>query len=142
MQICSFLLLKGSVSRDVLPLFFHDSNPYGSMITRLKYFRIIFWFRQDIPIFKELHSVHHTVESSSAVCIVPWSQAPRCASHRGVKIKKKSGLGLLVKGQSGEIPLGVNSSIVKEKIWSVQSGFTKPKILTLRCHAQRVVRIF
>ena len=31
-------------------------------------------------------SVHHTAESDSAVCILPRSKAPRCASHRGVKL--------------------------------------------------------
>ena len=29
--------------------------------------------------------MHHTTESSSTVCITPWSQAPRCASYLGVK---------------------------------------------------------
>ena len=79
--------------------FFHDSNPSRPLINRLKYFRIRFRFRRDIRIFKKLHGVHHTAESSSAclhhtaesssaVCIIPRSQAPRCASHRGVKLRR------------------------------------------------------
>ena len=34
-----------------------------------------------------LRGVHHTAESSSAVCFLPQSQAPWCASHRRVKIE-------------------------------------------------------
>ena len=30
----------------------------------------------------KLDSVHHTAKSSFAVCIIPWSQTPWCASHR------------------------------------------------------------
>ena len=66
--------------------FFHDSNPTRSLISRLKYFRIWFQFCRDIQILKKLHSVHPTAESYSAVCIIPRSQAQRCASHRGVKL--------------------------------------------------------
>ena len=40
--------LKGSVSWDFRPPFFHDSTPFGSLINRLRYFRIWFRFRQDI----------------------------------------------------------------------------------------------
>ena len=95
--------LKG-VCHEIFDLhFFHDLNPSRPLINRLKYFRIRFRFRQDIRIFKKirgvkhprLHGVHHTTESSnqnfsksSAVCIPPWSQALRCASHRGVKVTK------------------------------------------------------
>ena len=50
----------------------------------------------------KLRGVHHTAESSSAVCFPPRSQAPRCASHCGVKIKIFGSLWLLLKGQSGE----------------------------------------
>ena len=35
-----------------------------------------------------LHGVHPNAESSSAVCIPPEIQAPRCASHCGVKVTK------------------------------------------------------
>ena len=38
-----------------------------------------------IPQWRRLHSVYHTAESGSAVCIIPRSQAPQCASHRGRK---------------------------------------------------------
>ena len=31
-----------------------------------------------------LRGVHHPAESDSAVCIIPRSQTPRCASHCGV----------------------------------------------------------
>ena len=34
--------------------------------------------------FKKLWGVHHPMESDSAVCIIPQSQALPCASHRGV----------------------------------------------------------
>ena len=57
------------------------------MINRLKYFQIRFLFRRDIRIFKKLCGVHHTVELSSAVCIIQWSQARRYASNRGVKLR-------------------------------------------------------
>ena len=36
----------------------------------------------------KLDSVHHTAKSSFAVCIIPWSQTPWCASHR--RVMKKS----------------------------------------------------
>ena len=49
-----------------------------------QYFRIRFWFRQDIRIVKKLHGVHHTAELDSAVCILPRSQTPWCTSHRRV----------------------------------------------------------
>ena len=55
---CWLLQLGGSVSRDFLPLFFHDLNPPGPLINRLEYFQILFWFRQDIGIFKKLCRVH------------------------------------------------------------------------------------
>ena len=71
---------------------------------------------------KKLWGVHHTAESSFTVCIIPWSQAPRCASHRGVRIKNFDVLWLLLKGQSGEILLGVN--IMKFKILSIKSDFS------------------
>ena len=99
--------IKGSVSRDFWPPFFHDSNPSSPLINRLKYFQMQFWFCWDFRIFKKLRSVHHTAESSSAVCIIAWgvhpsveswkkvskitsvciippSQTPRCVSYRGV----------------------------------------------------------
>ena len=55
--------------------------------------------------------VHHTAESSSAVCIPPRSQT----AHHRARIKIFESLWLLLKGQSGEIILGVNIIITKEK---------------------------
>ena len=95
---CPTLVTRFSTSR-----FFHDSNPSGPLINRPKYFRIQLRFCQDIQIFKiprcaayggvKLCGVHPTAESSSAVCITPWSQVmksspktPRCASHCGVRL--------------------------------------------------------
>ena len=72
------------VTRFSTSSFFHDSNPSGSLINRLKYFLIRFRFRRDIRIFKKLHGVHPTTESDSALCIIPRSRAPWCASHSGV----------------------------------------------------------
>ena len=45
-------------------------------------------------------------------------------------MEKFSGLWLLLKGQSLEILLRVNTSIMKEEILSIKGGFTKPKMLT------------
>ena len=72
----------------------------------------------------KLRPVHHTEKSGSALCITPRSQALHCASlhtasqtaHRGIRIEHFAGLWLLLKGQSGEIHLGVNIYIMKEKI--------------------------
>ena len=41
-------LFKWSVSRDFRTLFFHDSNPSGPLINRVKYFIIRFQFHQDV----------------------------------------------------------------------------------------------
>ena len=74
--------LKRSVSWDFWPWFFSWFEPIysRSLINRLKYFRIWFWFRQDIDFLK-----------SVAVYIPPRSQVIKsikknlqCASHRGV----------------------------------------------------------
>ena len=83
-----------------------------------------------------LHAVEHqTAESNSAVCITPRSQT----AHRGVKIEISVSLWLLLNGQSGEILLGVNTSIIKQKIWRKKIWYAKPKILTPQCHAHRGV---
>ena len=76
--------------------FFHDSNPSRPLINRLKHFLIQFRFRKDIQIFKKLSGVHHTAESSSAVCIISRSQAPWCASHRRVKLRGVWPLGMFI----------------------------------------------
>ena len=81
-------LFKGSESQDFwLSFFFHDSNPSGPLINRLKYFRIRFRFRRDIKILKKLCSVHPTAESDSTECIILLSQTPWCASYRGVRLR-------------------------------------------------------
>ena len=80
------LILKGSVSRDFRPPFFHAWNPSRPLMNRIKYFRIRFQFHRDIPIFKKLCSVHHTAESSSEVCTMSRSQALWRKSHRRVKL--------------------------------------------------------
>ena len=86
--LCGVIKQKSHVSRDFRPLFvFYDLNPSGPLINRIKYFWIRFRFHWDIQIFKKLLSVHHTAESSSAVCIIPRSQAPRCASYPGVRLR-------------------------------------------------------
>ena len=43
--------LKGAVSRDFLPLFFHESLPSGPLINRLKQFFLKIRFHEDIRIF-------------------------------------------------------------------------------------------
>ena len=70
--------------------------------------------------------MHPTAESSSAVYITPRSQT----ANRGVRIKNFASLWLLLKGQSLELLLRVNTSIMKEEILSIKGGFTKPKMLT------------
>ena len=57
--------LKG-VCHEIFELhFFHDANPSGPLINKLKYFQIWYQFRRDIPIFKKLRGVHTTAESIS-----------------------------------------------------------------------------
>ena len=58
----------------------------------------------------KLCSVHPSAESSSSVCITRRSQM----AHRGVKIEIFVSLWLLLKGQSREILLGVNTSIIDD----------------------------
>ena len=66
---------------------------------------------------------------SSAVCNIPQSQTAHCraiiehfadlwlqTAHCRAIIEHFADLWLLLKGQSGEIFLGVNTSIIKEKI--------------------------
>ena len=40
---------------------FHDSNPSGPLINRLKYFRNMLRFRRDIRFFKKLRGLYHTL---------------------------------------------------------------------------------
>ena len=111
-------------------------------------------------VWQRLPGVHPTIESDSLVCIPPWSQAPRCASyhsqalrsqgsavhitlrsqnaHSGVKIKILVSHWLLLKGQSGQILLRVNTSIIEEKLFDLLSL----TLLTPRCDAHWGVKIF
>ena len=105
--------LKGVCDEIFDRYFFHDLNPSGSLINRLKYFRIL-EFHRDIKIFKKLCSVHPTavsrkqntvcpktlprashrrdrlcsvhpsLKSSFATCIIPRILAPLCASYQWV----------------------------------------------------------
>ena len=59
----------------------------------------------------ELCGVHPTAESSSAGCITLQSQT----AHPGVKIEIFVSIWLILKGQSEEILLGVNTSFINEK---------------------------
>ena len=80
-----------------------------------------------------LISPRYSILPNPLRCITPRSQT----AHRGVKIEIFVSLWwLLLKGQTGEILLGVNTSIIKEK--KLMNIFLcKPKILTLLCHAHR-----
>ena len=51
-----FCQLIGSVSRDFRPPFFNDSNPFGPLINRLKYFRMRFRFRRDFRSQSQPHA--------------------------------------------------------------------------------------
>ena len=42
------ILVKGAVSRDFRPIFFHKSNPSGPLINKLKWFFLKIRFRKDI----------------------------------------------------------------------------------------------
>ena len=75
-----------------------------------------------------LRSMHLTAKSSSAVCIPPPSQTAHC----WVQIEIFGSLWLLLKGQSGDILSGVNTSTMKEKNWRIFFFFTK--MLTPWCH--------
>ena len=75
---------------------------------------------------EEMTSVH-TAETILVVCNLPRSQGlqvskkfPQCVAHRrddlcGVRIEIFTCLWLLLMGHSGEILLGVNTTIMKEK---------------------------
>ena len=51
--------------------FVYDSKTFGPLINRLNYFRFRFRFRRDIRSQSCLRGVLHTVETISAVCIIP-----------------------------------------------------------------------
>ena len=102
--------LKGSVSRDFLPPFFPDSNPFGPLINGLKYFRIWFRFRRDnlrsvqhtaelriSNLEKKLPGVQHTAETISvhtaetisAVCNTLQQQSRKIPRSPGLQVSKK-----------------------------------------------------
>ena len=87
------MLLKGVYHEIFDRHFFHDSNPSGPQISRLKCFQILFRFRRD-----------SSIRSQSFL--------------RGVKVKIFTCHWLLLKWQSGEILTEVNISMIKERIWS------------------------
>ena len=72
-------------------------------MNRIKYVPIQFWFRRDIRFFKKLRGEMQT-------------------AHRQVGIKNFVRLWLLLKEQSGEILLYVNTSIMGENVSSIKSG--------------------
>ena len=72
--------------------FFHDLNPFGSMINKLKYFRIWFRFCRDI---QSQNSKNFTPQCAShsrvrlcgdVLCIILRSQTPWCASYCRVRL--------------------------------------------------------
>ena len=98
-----FCQLIGSVSRDFRPPFFNDSNPFGPLINRLKYFRMRFRFRRDFRSQSQPHAgkvfdlslrcvahrwnhlcfVLHTAEIVSVVCCTSLRSYPRYIAHHG-----------------------------------------------------------
>ena len=63
------LYVKGSVSRDFRPIFFfHESNPAGPLINRLKCFQLFFRFSRDIRSQSCLRGVQHTTKSPIFFC--------------------------------------------------------------------------
>ena len=90
---------KSSVKR-LLSLFFHDVNPFESLIHMLKYFRIGFNFAEVFPCAKHLAQlipghcrvkltrVIDTTESNLAVSLTLQSQAYKCHWHCRVKLSR------------------------------------------------------
>ena len=106
--------LTGSVSRDFLPLFFHDLNPSGPLINSIKYF-LWFRFQWDIQT-PRLRGVYCIAESDSAVCIVSLSQTLWCVSYCWVRL-----CGVHHKSQqSDKIILLVNTAIMVAMIRNIQ----------------------
>ena len=136
------------VTRLSTSIFFHDLNPSRPVINRLNYFQIGFNFAE---IFKFL--------KSSAVCIPPWSQASRCASHGRVKL-----CGVHHTGESNCTLRSQNRNLCEsldafkgtnrrhpfrdEHIYHERKDlkkfflFAKPKILSPWCHAHYEIEFF
>ena len=66
-----------TVSRNIWPLLFHDSNPSGLLSYMIIYFRILFRFAEIIPVCKYLRVVIGKAESDFAVSLTPRNQALR-----------------------------------------------------------------
>ena len=94
-------------------LFFHNLNSLCLWLTDYNIYKFSFNFFEILK-FLRGSSVHPTVESDSALCIIRWSLTPRCLSQRWVRIENFPGLWLLLKEQSGKILSKVNTSIMGE----------------------------
>ena len=118
------LYIKGSVSRDLLPLVFSWFKPIWASD---KYFPILFRFRRDIRIFKKLCGVHHM-----------QSQAPRCASHcMGVKLR-----GVLLTAWESSSAMCITPQSQVLKISQETPGcasYRKVKLLTLQCQNRNIL---
>ena len=85
------------VTRFQTSSFFHDSNPSGPMINKLKYFRI--QFRNPGNILKNFKLwCASTAESDSAVYIIPRCQTP--SDEKFSKMKKLCGVQLTAESSS------------------------------------------
>ena len=115
------------MSRDFRPQFFHDSNPSGPLINRLKYFRIVFLFRRDIRIFKKLLGVHPTA-------------GPKC-TQRSQNQNLSESLGAF-NGSIRRNPFRGEQFYHVRKDLKKKIIFAKTKILTPRCEAHRRVEFF
>ena len=82
-QLC---FLEWSVSREFVSWF-------KPILASAKHAKVILNSFTTLPPKLRLCSVHPSAESSSSVCIIPWSPALRFTSHRGVRIKNFAGPG-------------------------------------------------
>ena len=140
----TWMCLKGACHKVFDLYFFMIWTHLGPWQTSYSIFKFFFRFRWGIHIFKKLCGVHCASHGrvNPSQCDAAASQSPRCASlkgvnlnsvhgtavwialrsqtaHQGDKIKIFACLWLILKEQSGEIPLGVkNTSFMREKIWS------------------------
>ena len=104
-----------AVCHEMFDPFFSWFEPIWARINSLKY---IFEFGFDFAAIFD----HKVI---SAVCNIPRRCTLWCESHRGHKIKFLTCLWLILKRQSGEILSGVNTSVMKEKIWSIKYWFIR-----------------